>query len=178
MSIPFTWVYLIHDPHTGLYKIGQSDNPKARLRELTKRPSTILPTPNDFTIYEAWFCPATKEHEYHKRFASKRKRGEWFELDADAINVIEYDLYDCKRWTKDNQASLMEQDMAETMADLLNSSMHYANGLGMFWRLMAARSGSVCPAFMPTKLLTTQLPQAECFYGRMVESMGNEDRIH
>ena len=82
MSIPFTWVYLIHDPFTGLYKIGKSDTPDDRCRQLSnpKAFGTIPAAPTEYRLLEAWLCPEAQESELHKEFDQYRVRGEWFDL--------------------------------------------------------------------------------------------------
>jgi hypothetical protein len=81
MSIPFTWIYLIHDPFTGLYKIGKSDNPEVRLKQLCS-PSggTIAAAPSDYQLVDAWLAPEETEDYLHEMFADARVRGEWFTL--------------------------------------------------------------------------------------------------
>lgn len=85
MSIPFTWVYLIHDPFTNLYKIGKSDNPRERHKTLSKQPSTIPAAPVEYKLVEAWLCPESTEQQLHQTFADVRARGEWFELNDDQV---------------------------------------------------------------------------------------------
>lgn len=82
MSIPFTWVYLIHDPFTDLYKIGKSDNPQARLKQLCNPTGygTIPAAPTDYHLMEAWLCPEETEGRLHQTFAEVCVRGEWFDL--------------------------------------------------------------------------------------------------
>lgn len=82
MSIPFTWVYLIYDPFTDYYKIGKSDAPETRLKQLCNPSSygTIPAAPTNYQLLEAWLCPEQTEAELHEYFASVRERGEWFEL--------------------------------------------------------------------------------------------------
>ena len=82
MSIPFTWVYLIHDPFTGLYKIGRSDNPEKRFKDLCRQ-ETKLAAPSDYELLEAWLAPDETEVFLHRTFARLRVRGEWFKLGVD-----------------------------------------------------------------------------------------------
>lgn len=88
MSIPYTWVYLIHDPDTDLYKIGQSDDPDKRLGQLCSQ-STILAKDLDYYIYEAWLCPVGMEASLHLKFDYARVRGEWFDLAEQEIEMIQ-----------------------------------------------------------------------------------------
>ena len=82
MSIPFTWIYLIHDPHTRLYKIGKSDNPDQRIKQLCNPSSygTIPAAPTEYELIEAWLAPEQAEREIHAAFADARVRGEWFDF--------------------------------------------------------------------------------------------------
>lgn len=83
MSIPFSWIYLIYDPYTKLYKIGKSDNPDARLKQLSSPSNygTIPACPTQYHLLEAWLCPEETERGLHQVFADVRVRGEWFDLD-------------------------------------------------------------------------------------------------
>src|SRR5687767_13605274 len=82
MSIPFTWVYLLYDPYTTLFKIGKSDDPEARHKQLCA-PSTngtIAAAPTNYQLVEAWLAPVPTEKSLHDYFQSVRVRGEWFDL--------------------------------------------------------------------------------------------------
>lgn len=159
MPTPFTWIYLIHDLFTDWHKIGQSDDPKARLRELTRKPSTILPIPNDFVLKEAWFCPASKEAEFHKQFSHLRKRGEWFALSEDEIDVIESDLYKHERLISSD--SKYVEELAVFTAEVMNSHMFYARGVEAFLRAGIRQTGD---PFMFAKQLTTSLPSQKWYH--------------
>lgn len=83
MSIPFTWVYLIYDPYTRLFKIGRSDNPAARLKQLQNQSSygTVAAAPcADYQLLEAWLCAEVVEKMLHDELAGVRVRGEWFDI--------------------------------------------------------------------------------------------------
>lgn len=82
MSFPFTWIYLIYDPFTNLYKIGKSDNPTERHKTLCNPKSygTIPAAPTDYLLVEAWLASEKVESQMHEKFASCRIRGEWFDL--------------------------------------------------------------------------------------------------
>lgn len=84
MSIPFTWVYLIHDPYTDLFKIGKSDRPDERHKQLCNPKSygTIPAAPTDYELIEAWLVHESSEGQLHELFAACRVRGEWFNLTA------------------------------------------------------------------------------------------------
>lgn len=131
MPIPYTWIYLFHDPFTGLYKIGKSDDPNKRLKELNKSPSTILPTPNNFTFVDAWLAPVQKEGELHRTYAAQRRRGEWFALTATDIEHIGQRMYDYQR---QNGMSQIVTDLCQRVRELTNSNAFYAAGLGIFFR--------------------------------------------
>ncbi len=80
MSIPYTWLYLIHDPYTDYYKIGKSDNPEIRLQQLCANGATIQAAPLDYELLDAWGCPDAVEAMMHEHYAEVRIRGEWFDL--------------------------------------------------------------------------------------------------
>lgn len=72
------FVYVIYSSASALFKIGISKNVKNRMAQLRykhKEPGMSLV----FT-YET-NCMRWIEHRLHERFADKRVRGEWFDLD-------------------------------------------------------------------------------------------------
>jgi hypothetical protein len=91
MSIPFTWIYLIYDPHTKLFKVGKSDDPRMRLKQLCK-PSTygtVPAAPTEYTLIEAWFAPENAEKVVHEDYKKFRVRGEWFDFSSWATDSDE-----------------------------------------------------------------------------------------
>lgn len=77
------YVYLIQADN-GVYKIGRSQNPKSRIKRL----GITLP-------YEIGVIHLIKSNQYikaekqlHDRFASKRLKGEWFDLSDDDVTEI------------------------------------------------------------------------------------------
>lgn len=78
------YVYLIQEPTLGSYKIGKTKNPEDRLRTF----GVLMP------IYPEYLCLIeTPNHHWlethlHKRFASKRLRGEWFALSPEDVEFI------------------------------------------------------------------------------------------
>lgn len=77
------YVYLMRDHSNGLTKIGRSNNPD--VREKTLRSET--PYIEMIGCFEA-DCSAEKT--LHFKYASKRKRGEWFNLnDSDVQSILE-----------------------------------------------------------------------------------------
>jgi hypothetical protein len=82
-----TWVYLIYDPSTRFYKIGQSVDPEKRLRQFIRQ-DTLLPAAHRFRLVEAWQGTPEQERELHRWFRSSRVRGEWFDLPALALHMI------------------------------------------------------------------------------------------
>lgn len=81
---PAGFVYLMHNPSSGAYKIGFSGNPTARRSKLSLdsggRIDLICQIPtNDMRLLEATL---------HDRFASKRRHGEWFDLDKIDVEQI------------------------------------------------------------------------------------------
>lgn len=82
---PKKYLYLIQCNNSNFYKIGISENPEERLRTL--QPSCPYPL---ILIYKKQFKAANKiERFLHKRYKSKRGMGEWFELPAKEIKLIQ-----------------------------------------------------------------------------------------
>ena len=77
-------VYLMYDFHTDLTKIGYSKNPKVREHTLqSEKPDIIL--------LAFWSANKQIEKIVHKKYANKRLRGEWFNLDfRDYKEIKEY----------------------------------------------------------------------------------------
>ena len=76
-----TYVYVMIDKNTGLYKIGRSVNPNKRERTLQSEKPTI----------EMLFCYYAITHDekvLHQMFEDKRYRGEWFSLNHLDLNKI------------------------------------------------------------------------------------------
>lgn len=71
--------YLMYDSNTNFTKIGKSKNPQQRERTLQAEKPTI----SLFAISEK-----DVEKELHQKYASRRIRGEWFDLSEDEINAI------------------------------------------------------------------------------------------
>lgn len=82
-----TYIYLIQDKETGLTKIGRSEDPQKRLKQL-KYPGTLMPRPLDFFIYHSWADDPRVEKELHSKFKEQRVRGEWFNLSKDDLVKI------------------------------------------------------------------------------------------
>ena len=75
----------MHDPHTGLVKIGRSTDPRVRESTLqSEKPSIKL-------LFFAP-APAALERQLHARYDDKRVRGEWFRLDPSEIEQIRQEL--------------------------------------------------------------------------------------
>lgn len=86
-------VYIIEST-SGHYKIGHSDDPKRRLKELKRTQG-----PYEYRlIYYRWLSTKDQarytEQELHRIFATNRVNGEWFSLKAaDLIGIGEgFDL--------------------------------------------------------------------------------------
>lgn len=77
-------VYLIHDPRTGLFKIGISKNMKMRMGQLKHRYGTQL------RLVNKWFTTSMRWIEtcLHSRFSERRVRGEWFDLADDDLTWL------------------------------------------------------------------------------------------
>lgn len=75
-------VYLIGSPDSPLVKIGWSDNPERRLRDLqagSPVPLQLLAVFDGGHVIEA---------ELHCRFADRRMHGEWFDLGPDPVEAV------------------------------------------------------------------------------------------
>ncbi|MGA5873932.1 GIY-YIG nuclease family protein [Streptomyces cinereoruber] len=75
-------MYLIGSTESPLVKIGWTDNPERRLRNL----QTGSPVP--LTVLALFEGGAIVERELHHRFADKRRHGEWFDLGPDPVKVV------------------------------------------------------------------------------------------
>ncbi|MDE2638009.1 MAG: GIY-YIG nuclease family protein [Chloroflexota bacterium] len=73
---PAGYVYEITDPATGLVKIGRTINPTQRMQQLQREHGKQLKYRNLRTSDNA----PKDEAQLHKRFASRRKDGEWFDM--------------------------------------------------------------------------------------------------
>lgn len=67
-------VYLIGDPKTMKVKIGIASDPKRRLSQIQTG------NPEKLVILAVFHGNARTERELHKRFAARRKSGEWFDF--------------------------------------------------------------------------------------------------
>lgn len=88
------YIYLIRDFRTHFTKIGFSDNPYRRLKELTREP-TLLPQPFNFKIIDAFQGTIQEEKRLHLIFSPWRVRGEWFDLCTPKSFGIS-DAFDCR----------------------------------------------------------------------------------
>ncbi|MEU0034647.1 GIY-YIG nuclease family protein [Streptomyces sp. NPDC006333] len=75
-------VYLIGSPDSSLVKIGWTDNPERRLRHLQTGSPVLLQL---LAVFEGG---AIAEAELHRRFADKRRHGEWFDLGPDPVTAV------------------------------------------------------------------------------------------
>ena len=77
-------VYVILAEKTGLYKIGHTDNPDRRLKQLQRNSPDIL----DYAITISTDDALTKEKRLHEKYADKRVNGEWFKLTPEDVQSI------------------------------------------------------------------------------------------
>lgn len=82
LKIKLTYIYLMFDENTGLFKIGRSLNPEYRERTLQSQAPKIL------KLFTSCLTYGAKEKELHRHFANKRVRGEWFSLNENDIEFI------------------------------------------------------------------------------------------
>lgn len=82
--------YLMRDKSTGLVKIGRSKSPYIRERTLQSQKPTIE---------IMMICDSNIERELHRKYKSKRIRGEWFNLtESDIKNIVkEYGFRSVKK---------------------------------------------------------------------------------
>lgn len=76
-------VYLLHCQ--GRYKIGMSTT---GVRSRVSAIQTASPYPVELVCVIWTYSPAELERALHKRFASKRISGEWFDLSADDVDYL------------------------------------------------------------------------------------------
>jgi hypothetical protein len=78
-------VYFIRHGDTRLFKIGKSVHPMMRMRDLQGA------NPIELTMHTVHPHkePGEMERVYHKMFAEKRVRGEWFELSKQDMELVE-----------------------------------------------------------------------------------------
>ena len=73
------YVYLIRSQENGLYKIGISNKPTIRIKQLQTGNGEDLKLIESFPSQH----PTKVETALHNMYASNKKRGEWFELGID-----------------------------------------------------------------------------------------------
>jgi hypothetical protein len=78
------YVYVLRADN-GLFKIGRTSNPNIRLTTLGIK----LPYALTIVVILATNDMHALESDLHERFASKRKKGEWFDLGPDDIKFVE-----------------------------------------------------------------------------------------
>ncbi|MGB0431639.1 MAG: GIY-YIG nuclease family protein [Bacteroidia bacterium] len=88
---PKLFIYLMKNFQNGYFKIGESNNPEYREK-------TLQAQEPDIKLIEAWLAPSRVEKELHKKFADKRLRGEWFNLNENDVEEI---LQTMKNYPKD-----------------------------------------------------------------------------
>lgn len=76
-----TYLYVMIDKRTGYYKIGRSKDPSYREKTL----QSDAPDIELLFHYEAY---TNQEKELHQKYAEKRVRGEWFQLDENDLEEI------------------------------------------------------------------------------------------
>lgn len=99
------YVYCLHGVGTCFYKIGHSNSISRRIKEISPK----VPFPLELVHYIHTDDRYELEAKFHRQFASKRKEGEWFELD-------EYDLGQFADWGR----SVKMCDLFESEDDFLN----------------------------------------------------------
>ncbi|MFY8262928.1 GIY-YIG nuclease family protein [Clostridium perfringens] len=91
-----SYVYILYNKDTKLYKIGCTKNVKQRLKQIENTFRTTIgiePRLKLFAIIECFDNMNFKMEKYlHKCFAEHRKYGEWFDLEREEYF---YDIFDC-----------------------------------------------------------------------------------
>lgn len=78
------YIYVMKAPD-GLYKIGRTQNPQARVKELM----SVSPVPLE--LYRLFYSVdyIFFEHVLHEMFEEKREHGEWFRLSQEDVYDLE-----------------------------------------------------------------------------------------
>lgn len=128
-------VYLVHHPASGAYKIGQSRNPSARLKQLA--PSFVgLALDHIIATENAdWL-----ESFLHRAFSHRHIKGEWFRLGEGDVQLIRAIL------TADSEADL---PLAIVVLWERNRTLPRVGGRGQPAKPQGERS----------KVLTVRLPE-------------------
>lgn len=114
---------MIRDNDTGFHKIGKANDPEARLRQLIKQ-DTFQPSPNNYTLIEAWNACSSCEQELHQQFHDCRQRGEWFALTQTDIHDLECQMSQWRRLYAEN--ALDVQELLDEIADLEKQLKKYS----------------------------------------------------
>jgi hypothetical protein len=88
------YIYLMRDDRSGFVKIGFSQDPIRRLKQITHE-STLLPEPLNFRLVDAFRGTQKEEQRLHQVFAQYRVRGEWFDLCFWRYMTL-VDAFDCR----------------------------------------------------------------------------------
>ena len=75
------FVYLALNNRNGYYKIGRSINPKIREKTLQSEEPEV-------EFIEKWIAPEKIEIELHRKFKTKKTRGEWFNLSEVDLEIL------------------------------------------------------------------------------------------
>jgi hypothetical protein len=85
-KLVITYVYLLYETGEGYHKIGITANPRVRFYSITRG------TPHRVDLLHLIACEGLQnrklESELHKRYAAKRIKGEWFQLDPADVEAI------------------------------------------------------------------------------------------
>lgn len=75
-------IYISYNRRNNFYKIGRSKNPKLREKTLQAEEPEIH-------MLTCWIAPKEVEKELHKKYQSKKERGEWFNLTGKDLSDID-----------------------------------------------------------------------------------------
>ena len=101
---PLGWLYVVsHENAPDLVKIGETDRPVERMRELDN-PTILARVP----VMRA----RDKEQLLHRRFESQRlPQSEYFRLNQQQLNSV---LHSCSEWRKEVEQLVVERCATET----------------------------------------------------------------
>ena len=120
---PAGYVYLLHDYElSGRYKIGYTNHPSRRFKEFYTATSVKTKVVNVIESDDA----ASLERDLHRRYAKKRKKGEWFDLSAAEVKEIrnwemgmaEPSYYEASPYYRKRSANVHQYEPHKNLSDL------------------------------------------------------------
>jgi len=88
------YVYIARLSGTSFFKIGYSIHPEKRVSDLQ------ISSPVPLELFAAWIVPGQQiETQLHRKFSTRRKSGEWFELTSEDLETLVTHMKEYKRVT-------------------------------------------------------------------------------